>query len=33
MARKSDGSFISFKELGWANPVKSPSSVGPGLTT
>lgn len=33
MARKSDGSFISFKELGWANPVKNSSSVGPGLTT
>ena len=32
MARKSDGSFISFKELGWDNPVKNPSSVGPGLT-
>lgn len=32
MARKSDGSFISFKELGWANPVTNPSSVGPGLT-
>lgn len=32
MARKSDGSFISFKELGWDNPVKTPSSVGPGLT-
>lgn len=32
MARKSDGSFISFKELGWDNPVTNPSSVGPGLT-